>query len=107
MSTKSAAAKAPKAAPAAKPVKAPADRSAAVSTTWQNPAVAAARSSRNAVVVDGVTYSSVGKAFTALGLPMNKHVNFRIALKASTGGTSEINGSVFHLVPAAAPVAAE
>lgn len=94
-----------KSAPAAKAVKIPADRSAAVSATWQDPAVAAARSMRNAVIVEGVRYSSVGKAFTALNLPMNKHVNFRIKLKASETGKLEIDGRTFELAPATVPAA--
>jgi TPP-dependent indolepyruvate ferredoxin oxidoreductase alpha subunit len=56
--------------------------SEAVRKTWLRPEVAAARRERHAVMVDGVRYGSVRKAFTALGLPNSKHIAFRGRLKA-------------------------
>lgn len=60
------------------------DRSAAISATWGNPEVAAARAARDKVVVEGRgEYRSVKAAFIALGLPVSKHIPFRMKLKAA------------------------
>lgn len=59
-----------------------ADRSAAISATWGNPEVAAARAMRHKVVVEGRgEFRSVKAAFIALGLPVSKHIPFRMKLK--------------------------
>lgn len=89
-------------------------RSAAVAATWQDPAVKAARAIRHAVIVKGVQHRSVGEAFKALSLPMNRHVVFRQKLKASDTGKAifqtpgEKEGTVvdylFTLVPNGRPV---
>lgn len=66
------------------PTPASADRSAAISATWANPEVAAARAQRSKVFVEGRgEYRSVKAAFVALGLPISKHIPFRMKLKAS------------------------
>ena len=71
--------------------KAPANseaRSKAIAATWENDQIAAARSTRDNVVVDGKgTFRSVAAAFKALGLPMSKHIKFRIDVKANGSGT--------------------
>lgn len=61
-----------------------ADRSAAIAATWADPEVAAARAQRSKVFVEGRgEYRSVKAAFVALGLPVSKHIPFRMKLKAS------------------------
>lgn len=63
-------------------------RSKAIAATWENDQIAAARSARDNVVVDGKgTFRSVAAAFKALGLPMSKHIKFRIDVKANGSGT--------------------
>jgi len=56
-------------------------QSAGIAKSWLNPATAAARKERHSVTVNKETYGSVRKAFTALGLPDNKHIKFRGQLK--------------------------
>jgi hypothetical protein len=66
------------------PAPASADRSAAIAATWADPAVAAARAQRSKVFVEGRgEYRSVKAAFIALGLPVSKHIPFRMKLKAN------------------------
>jgi len=59
----------------------------AISKSWEDPEVAAARATRNGVTVtvNGITneFGSVRKAFAALGLPDSKHIRFRGKLKAA------------------------
>lgn len=98
--------KAPKAETAASPVAEVVSRKDAVAKTWTDPDVAAARSARNGVMVDGVQYRSVADAFTQLALPMGKHVPFRMALKASEDGKLMYGQHEFTLT-AAVTVAAE
>lgn len=63
-------------------------RSAAVAATWENDQIAAARSARDNVAVNGKgTFRSVAAAFKALGLPMSKHIKFRIEVKSNGTGT--------------------
>lgn len=57
-------------------------RAAAVSASWKDEAVAAKRSVRHFVVVNGKEYRSVRKAFEELGLPIGEHIKFRMELKA-------------------------
>ena len=70
-----------------KPVETEGVRSAAVSKSWKDPAVAAARAERTGVSVTGkgikghADFDSVRKAFVALGLPLQKHIKFRGDLK--------------------------
>ena len=71
-------------------------RSAAISDTWKDKKVAAARSLRSNVKVNGTEYKSVLKAFVALGLPVNKHIKFRGDLKAA--GKAEFAGHKFVIV---------
>lgn len=84
-------------APAKKAKKegAPADRSAAISASWQDPNVAAARSARHAVIANKQEFKSVRAAFEALKLPMEKHIAFRGKLVKD--GAAEINGVKFKL----------
>jgi len=54
-----------------------------VADTWTDPHVAAKRSERHGVIVNGTAqYRSVRAAFLDLGLPMKDHIKFRIKLKA-------------------------
>lgn len=71
---------------------------AAISASWADATVYAARITRHAVVVDGVTFKSVRAAFAALGLPMGRHISFRGLLKAE----GEINafGKQWAIIPA-------
>lgn len=63
-------------------------RSKAIAATWENDQIAAARSARDNVVVDGKgTFRSVAAAFKSLGLPMSKHIKFRIEVKSNGSGT--------------------
>lgn len=62
-------------------------RSKAIAATWENDRIAAARSARDNVAVDGHgTFRSVAAAFKALGLPMSKHIKFRIEVKSNGTG---------------------
>jgi hypothetical protein len=61
--------------------------SAAVAATWANKKVAKARATHNHVRVGGVEYRSVAQAFEALGLPMTRHIAFRLELKAAGRAT--------------------
>lgn len=66
-----------------------ANRSAAISASWKDPAVAAARAERKAVSVVGgrltqpTQFPSTPAAFRALGLPIGKCIKFRGQLKAA------------------------
>lgn len=71
-----------KVAPKTKPVKKEAtDRSAAIAKTWTDPKVAAKRAERTHVKASGTVYRSVKEAFEQLGLPLSKHIKFRMQLK--------------------------
>ena len=60
------------------------NRSAATKASWQNKTVAHERASRTPVIVQGHgEFASVAKAFTALNLPRNGRIRFRMALKAA------------------------
>jgi hypothetical protein len=73
---------------------------AGIAASWLNPEVAAARLKRNGteVTVDGVTteYKSVAEAFRALTLPVEKHIRFRMRLKASGTEIFEHDGKQYH-----------
>jgi len=57
-------------------------QSAAVAQTWLDPDVAAKRSARHGLMVDGQIYSSTHQAFKALGLgPRSEHRKWRLAFK--------------------------
>jgi len=96
----------PAAKPKADPVTAE-ERSANIAATWADPAVRAARAARHPVIVAGVPYASVAKAFTALGLPMNKHVAFRAKLAAAGEGDFEHDGKVHSFTVGAPPAEAK
>ncbi len=59
------------------------DAAKAISASWNDADTRAARSLKQKVSADGVTYRSVREAFKALGLPDSKHVKFRMELKAA------------------------
>lgn len=64
-----------------------ASNSVGVALSWRDPEVRTARLTRDgvSVTVEGVTsvYKSVAEAFRANRLPFEKHIKFRLALKAS------------------------
>ena len=68
-------------------------RANAIAATWNEISIAKARSQRTSVrVYDGfdqivAEYKSTAEAFRRLGLPMNKHIAFRMALKAAGSKT--------------------
>ncbi len=64
---------------AASPVAA--NRSEAISKTWADPKVKEARSTRTHVKAAGKVFRSVKEAFEELGLPLSKHIKFRMELK--------------------------
>ena len=68
----------------------------AVAQTWQDPEVAAARRKHHEVLVmsgDSVArFHSVRQAFADLGLPLEKHIPFRMSLKANGALMFEHNG---------------
>ena len=71
-------------------------RSAGVHRSWQDPEVRAARSQRNAVLVDGERYQSVGAAFRALNLKYSERIRFRKQLKKER--TAEAYGYSWALI---------
>jgi hypothetical protein len=58
-------------------------RAAAISKSWKDKDVAAARVTRNQVRVGRKVYSSTRAAFTELGLPAGRCIAFRGRLKAA------------------------
>jgi hypothetical protein len=65
-----------------------ATRSDAIAASWKDPKVAAARAERTCVRVFNVKtlvgdFTSTADAFRRLGLPLAKHIPFRMALKAA------------------------
>ena len=56
-------------------------RSEAIRRSWDDYSVKQARSARHHVKVSGKIYRSVKQAFEELGLPLNKHIKFRMELK--------------------------
>jgi hypothetical protein len=82
--------------PPEKPVKSSANRSEAIAKTWKDAKVAAKRAKRDSVTVDGAPYKSVLAAFRALRLPIEKHIKFRMELKAA--GALEFAGKKFVVI---------
>ena len=78
-----------------------AKRSHAIARSWFDAEVAAKRSRRDHVAVNGVEYRSVLAAFKALNLPIGQHIKFRMALKEAGTGVYEHDGKEyeFNLVP--------
>ncbi|WP_250534380.1 hypothetical protein [Caballeronia sp. AZ10_KS36] len=82
--------------------------SAGVAKSWANEKVRAARIQKHGVRVtfDGQTteHRSVAEAFRALRLPFEKHIKFRLGLKAAGQSVFESGGKMyaFALVQAAA-----
>jgi len=65
-----------------------ATRSAAIAKSWDNDEIAKARAARDNVSVEGYgTFRSVASAFKKIGLPISRHIKFRIDLKANGTGT--------------------
>jgi predicted DNA-binding WGR domain protein len=75
------------------------DRSAAIAKTWADPEVKAARSTRTHVKAGSKVYRSVKQAFEELGLPLSKHIRFRMELKSIGEMTFQHNGKSvkFHI----------
>lgn len=68
------------------------DRAAAISASWADKNVAAARAKRDRVIVVGVgEFRSVKEAFLRLGLPISKHIRFRMQLKETGQATFDKN----------------
>lgn len=80
-----------------------AKRSASISNSWNDAEVAAKRSRRDHVSVNGSTYRSVRAAFGALKLPLNQHIRFRMALKESGTGVYEHDGKEYEFTLANKP----
>lgn len=57
------------------------NRADAIKKSWTDPKVAAARSERTHVKASGKMFRSVKQAFEELGLPLEKHIRFRMQLK--------------------------
>ena len=71
-------------------------RSAAIAASWADKDVAARRATHHRVVVEGKgEFKSVREAFAQLGLPMGKHIRFRMALKAA--GALEFGNLAFRV----------
>ena len=64
-------------------------RSAAISNSWNDAEIAAKRSRRDQVMVNGAVHRSVRAAFAALKLPIGQHIKFRMALKEAGVGVYE------------------
>ena len=60
-----------------------ATRAANIAASWTRPDVAARRSERTGVIVNGVPFASVPEAFAVLGLPGSHMVKTRLAVKAA------------------------
>lgn len=58
-------------------------RADGVRKSWSDKNTHDLRSARHRVAVNGVEYRSVRAAFTALDLPLSKHIKFRSQLKAA------------------------
>lgn len=78
-------------------------RSTSTSETWNNEEIAAKRAERHNVNVictnkeiEGAgTFRSVKEAFVFFGLPIGKHIPFRMALKKEKSKTFEHEGTVY------------
>jgi hypothetical protein len=57
-------------------------RSDGIARSWKDKEVAEKRAKRHFVRVNGQEFNSVRAAFIALNLPLNKHIKFRMELKA-------------------------
>lgn len=88
---------------APEPARGDASNSAGVAASWADPAVKAARTTRNGVTVtlddeDGTEvfeYKSTRTAFEAHDLPDGKHIRFRMKLKASKAEMFEHEGKKY------------
>lgn len=71
--------------------------SESIKASWKNAEVAAKRAKRDHVEVEGKgVFPSVLKAFQALGLPVSKHIKFRMELKAQ--GSAKFGSYNFKIV---------
>ncbi len=73
-----------------------ADRSAAISASWKDKNVHAARSKKDRVTADGVEYRSLGKAYAELKIETKAFIKERMQLKAD--GKMNIHGHKFAIV---------
>lgn len=71
-------------------------RSKAISNSWNDAEIAAKRSRRDHVMVNGVVHHSVRAAFVALKLPMSQHIKFRMAVKQDGSGVFETGDKKYH-----------
>lgn len=69
------------------------NRSTAIRKTWKNSDVAARRATRNTVLASGHEFRSTKQAFIELGLPLEKHIQFRMTLKAEGRVVFKVPGS--------------
>lgn len=77
-----------------------ASNSEGVALSWRNPEVRTARLTRDGITVadsNGVTqtFKSVAEGFRSLRLPFEKHIKFRLALKASRSEKIEKDGVIY------------
>jgi len=71
-------------------------RSTAIANSWQDKKIAAKRAERSNVSVAGHgQFRSVKEAFEKIGLPLSKHIKFRMHLKAEQTATFEDEGKKF------------
>lgn len=72
----------------------------AIAASWTDPEIAAKRMTRHhiTVTVNGKSadYKSVAAAFGALGLPMSKHIRFRMKVKSEGAAIFEFNNQSYH-----------
>jgi uncharacterized protein with von Willebrand factor type A (vWA) domain len=72
-------------------------RSDGVAASWNDAQIAAKRSQRANVEVNGVLYRSVRHAFVELGFPLKEHIEFRMLLKQH--GQLDNYGMTWKIVP--------
>lgn len=71
--------------------------SESIKQSWEDPEVAAARSKRHSVFVKGHgSFRSLRAAFVVLGLPLEKHIKFRVELKQEKRKTFFVDGKSYH-----------
>lgn len=66
-----------------------------IADSWKDPEVAAKRTTRNRVVVDGEEFKSFRDAWRAKGFDDKAHIKYRMVMK--TAGQVEFNGKTFYL----------
>lgn len=72
------------------------DRGLAIAKTWCDARVAAKRTTRNAVMVEGFgEFKSTKAAFEEIGLPLNDHIKFRMKLKANKAADFDFGDKIY------------